>query len=198
VKLIGLLADRSAAPQLAIPHLVCRADETDAILAELAGAPARPQAHAGVVLAWPRGEAERDAAEAALAEQVSALYRVEEVLHWNELGGDAPDCVVLTYLVRRRADLSFAEFESHYRERHAPLARVHHPGIARYVQNYVTSRACDPPAVDAISELWFRSDADARTRFYRDDESRRVIAEDVRRFVDLRGGAAFAARPRPA
>jgi uncharacterized protein (TIGR02118 family) len=103
--------------------------------------------------------------------------------------------VVLTYLVKRRPDLSFAEFSSHYREKHAPLARVHHPGIARYVQNFL------PPGeglVDAISELWFASEADARARFYRDDESRRVIGEDVQRFIDLRRGAAFAARPRPA
>ena len=46
--------------------------------------------------------------------------------------------------------------------------------------------------LDAISELWFASEADARTRFYRDEESSRVIAEDVRRFVDLRGGASWA------
>jgi len=197
VKLVGLLADRSAAPQLVIPHRVCRADATDTVLAANSGAQARPQTHAGVVLAWPRSAGERDAAEAALAPHVSALYRVEEVLHWDELG-DAPDAIVLTYLVRRRADLSFAAFSSHYRERHAPLARVHHPGIARYVQNYVAPRAGDPAPIDAISELWFKSEADARTRFYRDDESRRVIGEDVRRFVDLRGGGAFAARPRPA
>ena len=197
MKLVGLLADRSAAPQLAIAHQLCRADATDAVLAANTGAQARPQTQAGVVLAWPRSDAERNAAEAALAPHVSALYRVEEVLHWDELG-DAPDAIVLAYLVRRRADLTFASFQSHYRERHAPLARVHHPGIARYVQNYVAPGAGDPPPIDAISELWFKSETDARTRFYRDDESRRVIAEDVRRFVDLRGGGAFAARPRPA
>jgi len=197
VKLVGLLADRSAATRLAIPHQVCRADATDAILAALAGAPPRPQVHAGVVFAWPRGDAERDAAEAALARSCSAVYRMDEVLHWDELG-DAPDAVVLTYLVRRRADLSFSAFSSHYRERHAPLARVHHPGIARYVQNYVAQRAGDTAPIDAISELWFRSEADARDRFYRDDESRRVIAEDVKRFIDLRSGGAFAARPGPA
>jgi uncharacterized protein (TIGR02118 family) len=197
VKLVGLLADRSAAPRLSVPHQICHADPTDAVLAANSGAQARPQIHAGVVFAWPRNAVERDAAEAALGPHVSALYPVEEVLHWDELG-DAPNAVVLTYLVRRRADLSFAAFQSHYRERHAPLARIHHPGIARYVQNYVAPGAGDPPPIDAISELWFKSEVDARTRFYRDDESRRVIAEDVRRFVDLRGGGAFAARPRPA
>ena len=182
----------SGDPALAVPHVVCRADPTDAILASLSGAAPRPQIHAGVVFAWPRDRAEGDAADAALVAVASALYRVEEVRHWDTLDADVEGALVLTYLVKRRPDLSFVDFMAHYREKHAPLARVHHPGIARYVQNFL------PPGeglVDAISELWFRSETDARTRFYRDDESRRVIAEDVRRFVDLRSSAAFAARP---
>ena len=192
MKRIALLRDSSTDPALAAPHLVCRADPTDAILASLSGATPRPQAHAGVVFAWPRDRAEADAADAALVAVASALYRVDEVRHWDELDASAEGAVVLTYLVKRRPELSFADFSAHYREKHAALARVHHPGIARYVQNFL------PPGeglVDAISELWFRSEADARTRFYRDDESRRVIGEDVRRFIDLSGGAAFAARP---
>lgn len=192
MKRIALLRDASADPPLAAPHLVCRADPTDAILASVNGTAPRPSAHAGVVFAWPRDRAEGDTADAELLKVATALYRVDEVRHWDELDAGAEGAVVLTYLVKRRTDLSFAEFQSHYREKHAPLARVHHPGIARYVQNFL------PPGeglVDAISELWFRSEADARARFYRDDESRRVIGEDVRRFIDLRGGAAFAARP---
>ena len=128
---------------LAIPHRVFRADETDAILASVSGTEPRPQRHAGLVLAWPRDPAECAAAESALAGHTSAHYRAREVLHWDELGEAVADAVVLTYLVRRRADLSFAAFEAHYRERHAPLARIHHPGIARYVQNFVEPRAED-------------------------------------------------------
>ena len=197
LKLIALLSDREAAPALAAPHLVCRADPTDAILAAQRGAAARPQSHAGVAFVWPRDAAECAHAESALAPYCSRIHRLREVLHWDELDARRERGVVLTYFVHRRADLSFAAFETHYRERHAPLARIHHPGIARYAQNFAEPDAADR-AVDAISELWFRSEDDARTRFYRDDESRRVIAEDVRRFVDLRGGGAFAARPRPA
>lgn len=195
MKRIALLRDGGCDPALAAPHLVCRADPTDAILASLHGAAPRPQAHAGVVFAWPRDRAEGEAADTALMAVASALFRVEEIRHWDELDGGAAGAVVLTYLVKRRPDLSFADFATHYRQKHAPLARIHHPGIARYVQNFL------PPGeglVDAISELWFRSEADARARFYRDDESRRLIGEDVRRFIDLRGGAAFAARPLPA
>jgi uncharacterized protein (TIGR02118 family) len=198
VKRIGLLPDRGADPALACRHLVCRADPTDAVLAFVSGTTARPQAHAGIAFAWPRDRAEDEAAEAALARCTSAHYHVREVLHWDELGADTAGSVVLTYLVYRRADLSFADFEAHYREKHAPLARIHHPGIARYVQNYADPGAGEPGGFDAISELWFRSEQDARTRFYRDEESRRMIGEDVRRFVDLRRGGAFAARPLPA
>jgi uncharacterized protein (TIGR02118 family) len=198
VKLIGLLADRDADPVLAIPHRVFRADDTDAILASLRGAEAQPQPLAGLVLAWPSDEAECAAAESGLARHTSAQYRAREVLHWDELGEVAAGAVVLAYLVRRRPDLSFAAFETHYRERHAPLARIHHPGIARYVQNFIEHRAAGSAPVDAISELWFSTEHDARTRFYRDEESTRVIGEDVRRFIDLRAGSAFAVRPRPA
>lgn len=198
MKLIGLLSDRDADPVLAIPHRVLRADETDAVLASVRGTEARPQPYAGLVLAWPSDQAECAAAESELARNTSAHYRAREVLHWDALGEAAAGAVVLTYLVRRRADLSFAAFEAHYRERHAPLARIHHPGIARYVQNFIEPGATEPAPIDAISELWFRSEDDARTRFYRDEESTRVIGEDVRRFIDLRSGTAIAVRPRGA
>jgi uncharacterized protein (TIGR02118 family) len=191
VKLVALLAEGSTAPALPGRHLVCTAEPTNAILAALAGVPARPQLHAGVVLAWPRDARERAAAEAALAPHAAALHATDEVRHWDELGEDAPDAILLCYFVRRRPDLTFDAFRTHYQERHAPLARTHHPGIARYVQNFAAPGA----DVDAVSELWFRSEPDARTRFYRDEESRRVIAEDVQRFLDPRGGIAIAARP---
>jgi hypothetical protein len=195
VKLVALLAPGSAAPALPGAHVVCAAEPTNAILAALIGVPERAQPYAGLVLAWPRDAAERAAAEAALAPRAAALYAMDEVRHWDELGAHDGGSVLLCYLVRRRADLSSDAFREHYVERHAPLARVHHPGIARYVQNFAAPGA----DVDAVSELWFRSESDARSRFYRDDESRRVIGEDVQRFLDLRGGVAIAARPlRPA
>ncbi len=197
IKLVGALSEAGALPRLASAHRSYPADPSDAILAALAGRPARPRRHAGLVCAWPQGEAECTAAEAALAPQAAPLLRTEEIVHWDELGEPDAQAVVLAYFVRRRADLSFADFATHYRERHAPLARVHHPGIARYVQNFAVAPQEAAGAIDAVSELWFRSEREARDRFYRDAESRRVIAEDVARFLDLRTGFAFAARIRP-
>src|SRR6185503_18182705 len=83
VKRIALLRDRGADPALAAPHLVCHADPTDAILASLNGSTPRPQVHGGVVFAWPRDRAEGDATDTALVAVASALYRVEEVRHWD-------------------------------------------------------------------------------------------------------------------
>jgi uncharacterized protein (TIGR02118 family) len=194
-KVVGILSAQATELHLDAPHWICPAEPTDAILAELAGAHARPQRHAGLVCVWPRDAAECAAAEAVLRPVTAALHRTREVLHWDELGRPEAPAVVLIYFVRRRADLSFDAFADHYQHRHAPLARVHHPGIARYVQNFVEQPADCGAEIDAVSELWFRSEQDARSRFYRDDESRRVIAEDVRRFIDLRAGTAFAARP---
>jgi uncharacterized protein (TIGR02118 family) len=195
-KLVGVLVDRRAAPELAPRHVVCPSDPTDAILASLVGAAERPEPRGGLVCAWPRDARELATAKAALAPHASPLLAVREVVHWSADENLPEGMVVLVYFVRRRSDLSFEDFEAHYRERHAPLARVHHPGIARYVQNFAADGGRD--GIDAVSELWFRSEEDARTRFYRDDESRRVIGEDVRRFLDLRSGFSFAARPRTA
>jgi uncharacterized protein (TIGR02118 family) len=193
-KLVGVLSAPRTELHLAAPHWICPAEPTDAILAQLTGAQARPQRHAGLVCVWPRDAVECEAAEAALRPLTAVVHRTREVLHWDELGPPSTRAVVLAYFVRRRADLSFDEFAAHYQQTHAPLAREHHPGIARYVQNFVEQPAGPGAEIDAVSELWFRSEEDARSRFYRDDESRRVIAEDVRRFIDLRAGFAFAAR----
>jgi uncharacterized protein (TIGR02118 family) len=191
-KIVALLAERGGAPKLAVRNTVLYADPTNALLAEQAGAEPRPERNAGVVLAWPGDDAARAEAEVALAPHAKSIHCMREIVHWDELGPVGAESIVLVYVVRRRADLSFDDFAAHYRERHAPLARIHHPGIARYVQNFPLSG--DASDVDAVSELWFASEHDARARFYRDDESRRVIAEEVRRFIDLRSSLAFAAR----
>jgi uncharacterized protein (TIGR02118 family) len=81
--------------------------------------------------------------------------------------------------------ISRAEMSAHWSDVHAPLARVHHPAIWRYVQNTVVRPLTrDAPDIDAVAELHFRSLEDLRDRFYDSDEGRRIIGEDVRRFLD--------------
>ena len=114
-------------------------------------------------------------------------YPVDEVLHWDRLpdvsiGSAAPGLQLIVFICRP-PHLSAADFRARYLE-HADIARVHHPGIARYVQNYVIEAPSGgAPAVDAITEIWFASEDDFRDRFYRDEESKKIVAADVPRFM---------------
>lgn len=172
------------------------AEPTNALLAEPAGRTPRAQRLDGVLAAWWEGDGEERLASA-------HAYRVDEVLHWDDApaAGGAPEDgftpgVVILYFVRRREDLDQAEFVSRYRDGHAPLARVHHPGIRRYVQNFVVESQEGAPGWNAISELHFASEADFRDRFYRDAGSPAIIAADVARFTDPKTGFALVTRER--
>lgn len=169
------------------------AEPTDALSAEQLGREPRSQKADGLLAAWWDTDAPRTL-------PASHAYRVDEVLHWDyERGwpdGEASPGVVVFYFVRRREDLSQEEFATRYREGHAPLAREHHPGIWRYVQNYVTARSPGAPEWHAISSLHFRSEQDFRERFYRDAESPAIIAQDIERFADLRTGLVLVTRER--
>jgi len=168
----------------------------DAPLAAVEGrAPRAPRADAVVEL-W----SEADASEAPADLEGQHAYQVEQLLHWDDPrpaagaeGGPVSDVVVF-YFVRRRPDLSAGEFARRYREGHAPLARVHHPGIRRYVQNFVVGSSAGAPEWDAIAQLHFASEQELRERFYRDAGSRAVIADDVAGFVDMTRGLVLVTR----
>jgi len=98
--------------------------------------------------------------------------------------------------VRRAPGLTRAEFARHWTEVHAPLAREHHPGICRYVQNVVVEPLTPgAPEVDGIAELGFASIQDLRERMYDSPEGRETIAADVRTFLDVGTGWRMLARP---
>lgn len=175
MKLIGIA--EGALPPLELRHELWPADD------------------GSVFCAWPRGATGCAEAERRLAGIVTPLLRVREVVHWDALGAPDADTVAMVCFVRRRRGMSYADFERHYRERHAPLAREHHPGIARYVQNFLAAPDDAERAVDAVSELWFRSAREHRERFYRDAASERVVAEDVARFLEPRAGLVRLSRP---
>ncbi len=59
-------------------------------------------------------------------------------------------------LIRRRADLSRAEFRRHYEEIHAPLALRHLDQLSGYVRNHVTAELDGGPAgFDCLTEFWY-------------------------------------------
>jgi hypothetical protein len=89
-------------------------------------------------------------------------------------------------LVARRTDLDFGEFVARYR-RHADVAKVHHIGCWQYVQNFVAGLASTrpAPAVDGLSELWFRTVDDMVERFYTAPNSPDAVREDTAGFIDF-------------
>jgi hypothetical protein len=98
--------------------------------------------------------------------------------------GQAPCDVTMVALMRRRPDLTHDAFAAHWTRKHAPLALVHHVGLHDYVQHVVTAtltRGADE--IDGVAALGFRTREDFETRFYDSDDGRRVIGEDVRRFM---------------
>ncbi len=125
-----------------------------------------------------------------LPERVEA-YRVDEQVQWDR--GDA--VVTRISFVRRPRELTHEDFAFHWTQVHAPLARRHHPGICRYVQNVVVHKLTpDAPDVDGIAELGFASLDDFRERMYDSPEGQQIIAADVREFIDVTAGWRMLAR----
>ena len=106
--------------------------------------------------------------------------------------------IKLVFCLRRRPELSHAEFERYWREQHAPLVRAAAPalGIRRYVQvrrvespaNAAMREPRDAPEpFDGIAEAWW-DDEDAFMRSVASADARaaaRKLIEDEARFIDL-------------
>jgi uncharacterized protein (TIGR02118 family) len=86
----------------------------------------------------------------------------------------------------RAPHLTHADFDAHWRDRHAPLALRHHAGMSGYEQ-VVFSGALTAGAtpLDGIALLHFPSCAAFAERFYDSDAGRAAIGEDVQRFLDV-------------
>lgn len=117
-------------------------------------------------------------------------YVVDEVVQRDvprasPLGQPSPGIKRIS-LLRRRPDVEATEFRHRYEHEHGPLTLREHPGLWRYIQNFVVDAVTsDAPPLDAITERHFRSEDDYRAGSYRDDDSRRVLTDDSARFVDL-------------
>jgi hypothetical protein len=118
---------------------------------------------------------------------VRAWLRLEESVGWDDGAGVAlgPEAVKMVSFVVRRPSVERSQFEQDYAE-HVAVARVHHPGVWRYVQNVVIDGS-GPGAdgVEAISELWYPSSEDFLGRFYLNDESPAVVKADNEEYIDF-------------
>lgn len=107
--------------------------------------------------------------------------------------------VKLTFCLRRRADMTWEEFSTYWRDVHAPLIERHADvlGIRRYVQ-VRTARAPglhaalqarnggSPEPFDGIAELWFDSlDQFAKPGSPEARQAADELFEDQKLFIDL-------------
>jgi uncharacterized protein (TIGR02118 family) len=114
--------------------------------------------------------------------------------------------VKLIFCVRKRGDITEAEFHRYWRDEHGPLVRSVAPalGIRRYVQTHTTVTPLNdmlaasrhaPEAYDGVAELWFDS-ADALSTAASSPEglaAGAVLLEDERRFIDHERSPLFVA-----
>jgi hypothetical protein len=176
--------------------------QTDQKLFEIIGLRVRPIDWHGLVHAW--FDAPRPAApawryphsEQALADLVLSIasessgWWVDENEAWP-YDRDWPDGVSTPgikqmSLVARRPDITFDEFVTRYRS-HVNVAKLHHIGCWQYVQNFIAQPigTRPAPAIDGISELWFRSVDDMVERFYTAPGSPDAVRDDTSGFIDF-------------
>jgi uncharacterized protein (TIGR02118 family) len=159
----------------------------------------RPPDVAAVVMAWLDRRPDPPALQRWFPDALLDAYLVEERVlidyerDWPD-GVESPGVRRISF-VQAAPGVSRSEMAEHWADVHWPLARVHHPALWRYVQNVVVEPITpDTPAVDGIAELHFRSIGDLRDRFYDSDEGRRIVADDVRAFLDRSAGWRVLAR----
>lgn len=110
----------------------------------------------------------------------------------------------LTYVLRRKPELTREQFQKYWLENHGPLVRSHAAtlGIRRYVQVHtpleLPQRAPDAirgemlEPFDGVAELWFDADLATGTPEER-REAGRQLAEDEAKFIDFAGSSSWTA-----
>lgn len=105
--------------------------------------------------------------------------------------------IKLTFCLRRLPHLTREEFQTYWREQHAPLVAKHAEvlGILRYVQNHTAYDEMNagmqasrggPPSYDGVAELWFESEAAmAANTSEAAAKAGAELLEDEKKFIDL-------------
>ncbi|MDA0822012.1 MAG: EthD domain-containing protein [Proteobacteria bacterium] len=98
--------------------------------------------------------------------------------------------IKITIFVVRKASLTFEEFDTYWREKHAPLIKSV-KDFSRHVRKYVQSHraSSDVPFAqqgdyDGVAELWFDSVESLNTAFA-EPKYMELIRPDELKFVDL-------------
>ena len=107
--------------------------------------------------------------------------------------------IKLVFTLRRREDMTRAEFQRYWREQHAPLVKRHAEAlhIRRYVQVHARdtdldeavagARGSEPRFYDGVAELWWDSLEELVAAFTSDagQAAGQELLEDEQRFIDL-------------
>jgi uncharacterized protein (TIGR02118 family) len=107
--------------------------------------------------------------------------------------------IKLVFSLRRRPEMTREEFQTYWRDQHAPLVSRHAEtlGIRRYVQTHARSsevaasqsaaRGSEPDVYDGQAELWWDSldDVIAAVSTPAGQQAAVELLEDERRFIDL-------------
>jgi uncharacterized protein (TIGR02118 family) len=105
--------------------------------------------------------------------------------------------IKLSFCLRRLPHLSREDFQTYWREQHAPLVARHAKtlGILRYVQVHTGHDALNagmqssrggPEAYDGVAELWFESEAAmAANTSEAAAKAGAELLEDEKKFIDL-------------
>lgn len=112
-------------------------------------------------------------------------------------GLDAP-VIKLTFCLHRLPNLSREDFQTYWRDKHAPLVASHSDtlNIKRYVQTHTLTHAANaairetrggPEEYDGIAELWWESweSYAAATTKPGGAEAGAALLEDEKKFIDL-------------
>ena len=94
--------------------------------------------------------------------------------------------LVFAAITVRAPQLSHAEFDEHWRDRHAPLALEHHAGLCGYEQLVIAGAlTANTAPIDGIALLHFPSRDAFAQRFYDSDAGRDALLADTQRFLDV-------------
>jgi uncharacterized protein (TIGR02118 family) len=107
--------------------------------------------------------------------------------------------IKLVFMLRRREGMTREEFQSYWREQHAPLVRRHSDAlhIRRYVQVHARNtqldealaapRGSEPRFYDGVAELWWDSLDELVEAFSSDagQAAGQELLKDEQRFIDL-------------
>ncbi|MBM4226603.1 MAG: EthD family reductase [Gammaproteobacteria bacterium] len=87
------------------------------------------------------------------------------------------------FLLKRRPDLTVAQFQDYWKNGHAPQI-PRDMGVLRYVQCHQVPEtyASGTPAYDGMAELWF-ADMDAFMRYWTSPRIQQIFGDDAPRFL---------------